>query len=239
MNGLVRSALSAGFVLLLLGVPRLAGRIADLFNYQAIDPDGAFAWISVHHIAQALIFLALMYVISQSSGIRFGAGWGDRRIGFRWVRIFAMIYAVYAVVSLVIVLAAGTFQEFPYPVTARNVAGQLSFQLLLSGPSEELIFRAFAITMFTLVVTGSVFKGALSYASIIAAVIFAVAHIGVTFDPFALSYDSFQLVYAGVLGLAYGACYEQSRSMYYPMMMHSLTNVVAVGVSVIAALLLG
>jgi uncharacterized protein len=37
---------------LLLGVPRLAGAFADLFDYSAIDPDGAFAWISVHHIAQ-------------------------------------------------------------------------------------------------------------------------------------------------------------------------------------------
>ncbi|MDW7657259.1 MAG: hypothetical protein SCM11_08795 [Bacillota bacterium] len=50
--------------LLLLGVPRLSGLIADLFDYRAIDPDGAFAWISVHHIAQAVIFILLIIVIS-------------------------------------------------------------------------------------------------------------------------------------------------------------------------------
>lgn len=32
--------------LVLLGVPRLSGMFASLFDYQAIDPDGAYAWIS-------------------------------------------------------------------------------------------------------------------------------------------------------------------------------------------------
>jgi uncharacterized protein len=143
-----------GLALLLLGVPRLAGLVADAFDYSQIDPDGAFAWISVHHIVQALIFLAIMVIITQRSGIRFGFDWGDPKLGFFWVRLFALIFGVYIVISLLIMLATGTFQPFPYPLTARNVAGQLGFQLLLSGPSEELIFRAFAITMLGLYVKG-------------------------------------------------------------------------------------
>jgi uncharacterized protein len=207
--------------------------VADAFDYSQIDPDGAFAWISVHHIVQALIFLAIMVIITQRSGIRFGFDWGDPKLGFFWVRLFALIFGVYIVVSLIIVLATGAFQPFPYPLTARNVAGQLGFQLLLSGPSEELIFRAFAITMLGLYVKGGLFNGTLSYANILAALIFALAHVGITFAPLSLSYDPFQLVYASALGLAYGAAYEQSKSMVYPMMMHSLSNVIAVGVSVI------
>lgn len=228
-----------GLAVLLLGVPRLARLLANAFDYRLMDPDGAFAWISVRHIAQALIFLVIMVIISQRSGIRFGSGWGDRKIGVFWVRLFALIFGAYVVVSLIIVVAAGTFQPFPYPLTARNVAGQLGFQLLLTGPSEELIFRAFAITMLGLRVRGKLFNGALSYANILAAIIFALAHVGISIAPFAVSYNAFQLVYAAALGLAYGACYEQSKSMYYPMMMHSLSNVVAVGVSVIAGVWLG
>lgn len=228
-----------GLAILLLGIPRVAGFVADAFDYRHVDPDGAFAWISVHHIAQALIFLVIMTIIAQRSGIRFGFGWGDRKIGFFWVRLFAMIFGAYIVVSLIIVIATGTFQPFPYPLTARNVAGQLGFQLLLSGPSEELIFRAFAITMLGLWVKERLFNGALSYANILAAVIFALAHVGITFAPFTVSYNAFQLVYATALGLAYGACYEQSKSMYYPMMMHSLSNVAAVGVSIIVGVWLG
>lgn len=228
-----------GIAALLLGVPRLAGLVADAFNYQNIDPDGAFAWISVHHIVQALIFLVIMAIIVYRSSIRFGFGWGDRKIGFFWVRLFALIFTAYIVVSLIIVFATGTFQAFPYPLTLQNIAGQLGFQLLLSGPSEELIFRAFAITMISLKVKGGFFKGALSYANILAAIIFALAHVGITFAPYTLSYHPFQLVYATALGLAYGACYQQSKSMYYPMMMHSLSNVVAVSVTIIAGVMVG
>jgi uncharacterized protein len=183
-----------------------------------------------------------------SSSDRLGHHGGDRstkrhplrfRLGrpedrFFWVRLFALIFAVYGVVSLIIVIAAGAFQPFPYPLTAQNIAGQLGFQLLLSGPSEELIFRAFAIPMLCLWVKGGLFKGALSYANILAAVIFALAHVAITFAPLTVSYNPVQLVYSAALGLAYGACYEQSKSMVYPMMMHSLSNVVAVGMSIVA-----
>jgi len=169
------------------------------------------------------------------------------------VRLFALIFAGYTVVSLIIVFASGTFQSLPFPLTARNIVGQLGFQLLLSGPSEELIFRAFAITMLALSVYGVVFGkdtgvgravftvlgGELSVANLIAAVIFGLAHVRFTFAPFSATYSSFQVIYAMVLGLFYGVCYERSKSMIYPMMMHSISNVVAVSVSVVAGFILG
>jgi uncharacterized protein len=238
---------------LLLGVPRLAAAFANLFDYAAVDPDGAFAWFTVRHVAQAVIFLVLMLAITRLSAIRFGFGWGDSRVGLYYVRLFALIFAGYTVVSLIIVLAAGTFQPFPYPLTFRNVAGQLGFQLLLSGPVEELIFRAFAITMLALMVPGvlvrddrgagrpvfTVLGGALTVANLIAAIIFGIAHMRFTFAPFAVTYNPGQVFYAAFLGLFYGVCYERSRSMVYPMLMHSLSNVVAVSVSIVAGLLIG
>lgn len=228
-----------GLAVLLLGVPRLGGLVADQFDYSQVDPDGAFAWVSVHHIVQALIVLLLMIPIARVGKVDFGFGWGDRKTGFWFVRLFALIFVGYTAVSMVIVLVAGTFQTFPYPMTARNIAGQLAFQALLSGPSEELIFRGFAITMLALALKGTLFKGKVSVANIVAAVIFGLAHVGISLSPIALSYDPFQVVYATALGIFYGICYERSKSVYYPMMMHSITNVFAVGVSIIATAIIG
>jgi uncharacterized protein len=238
---------------LLLGVPRLAGLAADQFDYSAVDPDGAFAWISVHHIVQALIFLALMLTISKLGGVHFGFGWGDRQVGWFYVRLFALIFAGYVVVSLIITILTGSFQGFQYPLNARNISGQLGFQLLLSGPSEELIFRAFAMTMLGLLVTGtiargetgfgrvitSVFGGELSIVNLIAAVIFGLAHVRFSFNPLSASFSTGQVIYSIILGLFYGVAYERSGSMIYPMMMHSISNVVAVGMSIIATLIMG
>jgi len=239
--------------MILLGVPRLAGAFANLFDYTAFDPDGAFAWISVHHIVQALIFPILMFAISKGSAIRFGFGWGDSTVGLLYVRMIALIYVVYAVVSMLIIVLSGSFQGFPYPLTMRNIVGQLSFQLLLSGPSEELIFRAFAITMLAFVVKDVVFRkdsgvgnavfkilgGNLSIANLMAAIIFGLAHVGFSFAPFSVSFNTFQVIYSIVLGLFYGVCYERSKSMVYPMAMHSITNVVAVSVSIVAGVIIG
>ncbi len=228
-----------GLAVVLLGVPRLGGLVADQFDYSQVDPDGAFAWISVHHVVQALIFLLLMIPVARLGKLDFGFGWGDRKTGFWFVRLFALIFVGYTAVSMVIVLATGTFQTFPYPMTTRNIVGHLAFQLLLSGPSEELIFRGFAITMLAFAVQGTVARGKVSAANIVAAVIFGLAHVGISFSPIALSYDPFQVVYAIVLGIFYGVCYERSKSVYYPMMVHSISNVFAVGVSIIATAIIG
>jgi membrane protease YdiL (CAAX protease family) len=236
---LKRSAWVLVVAAVLLGVPQFAGFVADQIHYSRIDPDGAYAWISIHHLVQALIFLAFMLVAKRIRGTDFRFGWGDRRMGLRFVGIFSLIFASYTVVSMIIVLVSGSFRTFPYPLTGTNVAGQLAFQLLLSGPSEELIFRSFAITILALALPGSLMKGKLSYANICAAIIFGLAHVGISFAPFALTYDPFQVVYAAALGIVYGICYERSESVYYPMILHSISNVVAVGVSVVATAIIG
>ncbi len=239
---------------LLLGVPRLAGAVADLFDYAAIDPDAAFAWIAVHHIVQAAVFLVIMLVINRVSPIRFGFGWGDRKAGWFYVRLFTLIFIGYVVVQrLIFLILTGSLPVFGYPLTAQNIIGQLGFQLLLSGPSEELIFRAFAITMLGLAVKGVVFSkdtsagrivfkmlgGELTAANLIAAVIFGLAHVRFAFAPFSASFETGQVVVAVILGLFYGVCYERSKSMIYPMIMHSFVNVVVVSASVIAGFVQG
>jgi len=58
---------------------------------------------------------------------------------------------------------------------------------------------------------------------VIAALLFAFAHL-----------DSpridFQIYYSFVLGIVYGVAYQKSESIFYPMLMHSISNVLAVGI---------
>lgn len=222
----------------LLGVPRLSGVIASLLNYQAIDPDGSYAWISVHHIVQALIFAFIIIVINRFKPFNFGFSWGNKEIGRKYVLSFTLIFGAGSLVNHIILFLTNSFQPFQYPLTATNIFGQLGFQLFLSGPSEELIFRAFAITMLAIAVKGRLFKGKVSYANIIAAIIFGLAHVGFSFAPFALNYSLFQVILSITLGIFYGDCFEKSGSVYYPMMMHSISNIVMVSLTIFATFLL-
>jgi uncharacterized protein len=223
---------------LLLGIPRLAGMIASFFDYQTIDPHGAYAWMSVHHIVQALIFMIIIALINIFKPLKFGFGWGDKEVGMKYVLSFTRIFVVGSIASYLIMILTNTFQQFAYPLTTTNIIGQLSFQLFLSGTSEELIFRAFAITMLAFVIKNRLLNGKVSAANIIAAVIFGMAHMSFSFAPFEVRYIPFQVVISIILGLFYGDCYEKSKSMYYPMMMHSISNVVMVGLTIVATLTL-
>lgn len=224
---------------LLLGVPKLSGIAADLFDYQSFDTDGAFAWISVHHIVQALIFLAIMAVIIWFKPLNFGFGWGNREVGRKYLLYFTLIFGAGSLVNHTLAILLNGFQLFSYPLTAPNIVGQLGFQLFLSGPSEELIFRAFAITMLAHVLKGRVFKRKVSSANLIAAVIFGLAHVGFYFSPFELRFSTYQVILSIALGLFYGDCYEKTGSMYYPMLMHSASNVIMVGLTIIGSYIIG
>lgn len=239
MKKIFKSILWVLFLTLLLsGVPKLSGIIASLFNYQTFDPHGSYAWITVHHILQALIFILIMAGINRIKPLNFGFGWGNKEVGKKYVLSFTLIFGLGSLISHLLTILTRSFQPFPYPLTASNIMGQLGFQLFLSGPSEELIFRAFAITMLGLVIKNRLFKGKVSGANLIAALIFGLAHVSFSFAPFEVSYQPLQIILAIMLGIFYGDCYEKSGSMYYPMMMHSISNVIMVGLTIIASYLL-
>lgn len=223
---------------ILLVIPRLSGRMASFFDYQAIDSDGAYAWISVHHIVQGLIFVIIITILHKFKSLEFDHGWGNKEIGKKYILSFTLIFTAGSLASHLLMVLTNSFQQFEYPLTSTNIIGQLSFQLLLSGPSEELIFRAFAITMLAQVIKGRVFNEKVSVANIVAAFIFGLAHVSFSFTPFTVSYNPFQVILSVILGFFYGDCYEKSRSMYYPMIMHSISNVVMVGFTVIATFII-
>jgi len=61
------------------------------------------------------------------------------------------------------------------------------------------------------------------------ALLFAVAHISWSFNPFSISAGWVQLILSIFLGLWYGVAYQKSKSIVYPIAMHSIWNVVMVG----------
>lgn len=217
-------------LLLLLGLPLVAGDIASLFHLSVIDPDGSFMWISIHHIAQALMFIPIILILKWiNPNIKFGFRLGDWKKGLHYVLLFTLFFLAYTVISFGIVLLTDSFSPYGFPLNTRNVFGYLGFQLLLSGPSEEILFRAFGITVLAIFYKKRLFKGKLSVTNLLIATIFGLAHIGIYFSPFHLSYSLMQVMYAFGLGLIYGDCYERTGSVFYPMMIHSISNVIAVG----------
>ncbi|PKK98973.1 MAG: hypothetical protein CVV57_03975 [Tenericutes bacterium HGW-Tenericutes-2] len=224
--------------IILLGAPIIGRLGANLFDFSNLDPDGSFLWISVHHIIQAVVILILIFISIKVFSLDFNLGLGNKEVGIKYLKRFMFFFMIYTVGAFGSMILMGGFQPFQYPLTGLNITGYLGFQLLLSGPSEELIFRAFAITIFAFLITDKRLNKHISYANLFAAIIFGLAHVYIRFSPFEINYTVFQVVYATVLGYFYGDCYEKSKSVIYPMIMHSFTNVVMIGLTVILSFIL-
>ncbi len=206
---------------------KMGSLVAGQFNYAYFDPDDLFLSLCVHHIVQAAIALILIFALFRMKRLPFNLKPKFSRTGIKYTAIFLAVILVYVLISHIVGYKLGTIAPYAYELNARNCFGYLGFQLLLSGPSEEILFRALPITVFCLFDTKSKYKWT---AIIIASVLFGIAHIGWSFNPFAVSVSWFQVVYAFILGIAYGITYIKSKSIIYPMIMHSMSNVIMVGI---------
>lgn len=204
---------------------RLGGLTANMFDYSSIDPDGVFALISVHHIVQmllALIVIVIIRIFMKTSDFKLRPRLDGK--GIKYTILFSLILILYYLVVYTVGAWKGSINTYGYELNTLNVTGTLGFQLLLSGPSEEILFRSLPITVLMFVLDPESRRDRV-IAIFAAAVLFGLAHI----NFFAMSVPLFQVCYAFVLGLAYGFVFFRSKSVIYPMLMHSLSNVISVG----------
>jgi membrane protease YdiL (CAAX protease family) len=229
-------------VIALLIVQELAGKaenaIADLFSYNQFDPDHVFAWQSVHHLVMLLIGLTLVAVLSRLLKDNFGFQLGDRKKGIRYFIIFTAVLTIISLIYHIIQYTCGRPLTYGFALNTRNVLGTLGFQLLLSGAAEEILYRALPVTVLVHVLGKSVkLKWDITLEVILASLLFSIAHIKWSLFPFAVDASISQLIYAFAIGTVQGMAYQESRSVYYPILMHSVSNVLMVGTGYLFAVL--
>ena len=220
---------------------KIGGFVANIFTYNSLDEYGIFAWISVHHFVQMILALIVIVMFSKMWRIDFGFHIGRKNVGLKYVTVFSAVILIYVLISYTIGYSINHISTYEYPLNTKNVLGSLGFQLLLSGTSEEILFRALPITMITCVFGSSkvvkIAKLNIPFEIIISALLFSSAHISWTINPFSMDFNCFQLMYAFILGIIYGVVYKKSSSIIYPMILHSISNVLMVGIGYIFAVM--
>ncbi len=232
-----------GAVILLLFIFQevllVAGKdVANMFSYESIDPHKAYAWNYVHHITIMLLALIAILILKKVLKVDFGFGFGDWKIGTRYVVIFTGIFAGIALVVHVLMKINNSLPVYAFPLNKNNIIGTLCFQLLLTGPAEEMLYRALPITIFVHVLGKKIeVKWGITLEIIIGSFLFAIAHIKWSVFPLTIEADYSQLFYAFLQGIISGKAYQDSGSVIYPMFMHSISNVLMVGTGYIFRLL--
>ena len=226
----------------LLFVQEFAGKVgsavAYLFSYEKFDPDNVFAWQSVHHLVMLLIGLAVVSVLSRLLKDNFGFQLGDRKKGVRYCILFTVALTVISLMYHIFMHISGRPLTYDFALNLGNVLGTLSFQLLLSGTAEEILYRALPVTVLLHILGKSVrLKWNITLEVILASLLFSIAHIKWSLSPFTVDANISQLIYAFAIGTVQGMAYQESRSVLYPILMHSASNVLMVGMGYLFAVL--
>jgi membrane protease YdiL (CAAX protease family) len=211
-------------------VGKAGGFVANSISYRQFDPYNAYAWISVHHIIQMIIALAIIAVLSKLLKIDFGFELGDTRKGTKYLAVYTAAFTVVTLITHILMYISNQLPTYDFPLNKSNIIGTLGFQLFLSGPSEEILFRALPITVLVHVFGGRVYiRRHITLEVIIMSFLFSIAHMEWSLFPFSVDANVFRLFYAFVLGAIQGVAYQETHSILYPMLTHSLSNVLMVG----------
>lgn len=121
--------------------------MAKMIPYQPIDPYDVFAGISIHHIVQMIIAVAIIAILSKLLKMNFYFQLGDIKKGLRYLALYTTVFAVISIIYHTIMYFNNQLPNYAFPLNWKNIIGTLGFQLFLSGPSEEVVYRALPVTV--------------------------------------------------------------------------------------------
>lgn len=209
---------------------KIGGYYSGIISYSQIDPHDVFAGVSIHHIVQMTLVLIIIAILSKTLKIDFYLKLGDVEKGTRYLAVFTGVFALVSIILHIFMYVNKQLPSYDFPLNGRNILGTLGFQLLLSGTAEELVYRALPITMLVYAFGKSIsINEHITLEIILASILFSFAHIKWSLIPFSIEVNFFQLLYSFMLGTIQGIVYQKSKSILYPMLMHSFSNVLMVG----------
>lgn len=212
--------------------------VADLLPYKGLEFYEVYGRISVHHMVFMIAALAVIAVLKRLLKLDFGFKVGDRKKGMKYVSVYAASFAAVAVIYHILMFFTNQLPVYNYPLNAGNVTGTLCFQMFLTGPAEETLYRALPVTVLVYLLGKKIhIKWNITLEIVLASILFSLAHGNLSLFPFAFEADYFQLLYAFVLGTIQGIAYQESGSILYPILMHSLSNFLMVGTGYLFALM--
>lgn len=209
-------------------LPRLASLISNQFFAFASTP-----WDYLHHFLQmAFAFIIMLLWIRRKPLKEWGFNLNEARWSLRTFGIFSVGYAIFLPLGTFITQwLSGWPPLIDYPPSWNNFLDNLLFSSTMPGISEEILFRALVMGILSRSWQGKIkaTNFEISHPNIIAAIIFAGAHVGFTLLPFQITYlNVMQIIFALVLGILYGVVLDKSKSLLGPILLHNASDGISV-----------
>jgi hypothetical protein len=215
-----------------LGVPMAGALLAvgasNLLSLH-VQISANLPWLYLQHTGQLLVSLLVIAILKyRLVRADYGLHWprGKTYIGpaILWGIFFGVLMTVVDYAPQII---THTRPAPDFDVTSASIGGWLLFEGVYVGPTEEIPFRALLVTYLIATMPGKLRVGRyeMSWAGVIAAIIFALLHatnFATRHWPEALG----QQLYAIALGVLYAYWLEKSRSVVASSIGHNVGDLV-------------
>jgi hypothetical protein len=82
---------------------KVGGVVAGLFSYQRFDSYNLYARVSIHHIIQLIIVLAVIAILKKLLKADFGFKLGDSKKGAMYLRMFITAFTIYTFIYHILI----------------------------------------------------------------------------------------------------------------------------------------
>jgi uncharacterized protein len=182
-----------------------------------------------HHLWQLVLALVLIALLSRGRWAEWGLTLRNRRASLHGLRhgFFPVLLISLMVGEFLFPIITGREPAVAYPLRALDFLGILIFMALVSGLSEEILFRGLMQTWLANFWTGSIHLAGIrvSTAGLLMAIVFALVHITFRLDPLRIAhFYAPQIALAFVLGVYYAVMYDRTGSLLAPIVAHNAVN---------------
>lgn len=189
---------------------------------------GAWLYMIVHHVAQMLLALLVIGLLGGWRYAEWGLNLDKFPLSLGLVRRFTFWFGLFILVGTALQLAFGSAgPPRSAPLSPAHVAGGLFFMWVVSGVSEEVLFRGMMQTFLARFWRSQVrLPGVeVSTAGLVTALIFTAVHVNFDVRTLEITHLSLpQLAIAFVLGIFYAVAYERTGSLLAPALAHNISN---------------
>lgn len=193
-------------------------------DYESLMNESGWILAGLVHIPQFLIPFLLIYYISEGNLGEFGFNLREAP-HFTHKRMLAIGILFGLVFSLrhIVQFVTGAPLDISYPVTPLNIIGNMTFQWIIVGISEETMFRGLIQTYLTERLDGNVEIAGREFqiGTVIAAVFWGGFHFINMLVGMAVDTAFFLVLITTAIGLLMGYAYQKTRSLLTTIIVHN------------------
>lgn len=209
--------------------PKLGWIVADNLSLKYNFQQFSIIWDYIHHSIQMIIPLFIMILFKNKISLsQWGFNNDKKQLNKIIIKKFCLGYFIFfSILKLIYILIINPNNILDFSPQLKSIQSVLFFRFFFVGISEEILFRSFIFTILLTQIkkTFIINNIEIPYASIIASVFFALAHISFSIFPFNIIYiNPLQIFFCFIFAMFYTIIFYKTKSIIAPIIIHNFID---------------